>query len=75
MMTTYFFTAFTQQRLRGARGTLRSQVPLGWLGKLRQYRRHQAQYRHLEELPDYLLEDVGLTRSDIRRACRGSHSG
>lgn len=25
------------------------------------------QLRHAEELPDYLLEDIGLTRSDLRR--------
>ncbi|MBB95448.1 MAG: hypothetical protein CML68_12760 [Rhodobacteraceae bacterium] len=28
--------------------------------------------RRLSDLPDYLLDDVGLTRSDVRRALRGS---
>ncbi len=26
---------------------------------------HEKQYRHLEDLPDYLLDDVGLTRADL----------
>jgi uncharacterized protein YjiS (DUF1127 family) len=26
---------------------------------------HQRAYRRLEELPDYLLDDVGLTRADV----------
>ncbi|MBF9032823.1 DUF1127 domain-containing protein [Rhodobacterales bacterium HKCCE2091] len=30
----------------------------------------RRQYRHLEELPDYLLDDIGLTRWDIAQARR-----
>jgi len=33
--------------------------------------RDQRQYRDLEHLPDYLLDDVGLTRADINRHRRG----
>jgi uncharacterized protein YjiS (DUF1127 family) len=34
------------------------------------YRRHQSDYRHLLELPDYLLRDVGLTRTQVAAAAR-----
>ncbi|WP_170831443.1 DUF1127 domain-containing protein [Jannaschia faecimaris] len=30
--------------------------------------RNQRQYRQLHELPDYLLEDIGLTRAQAGRA-------
>ncbi|WP_442970066.1 DUF1127 domain-containing protein [Roseibium sp. FZY0029] len=29
--------------------------------------RHRRDMAHLADLPDYLLEDVGLSRSDIRK--------
>ncbi len=37
---------------------------------LRNHFRKKSQYRELEQLPDYLLEDVGLTRADISAASR-----
>lgn len=37
---------------------------------LRNHFRNKRQYRELEQLPDYLLEDVGLTRADISAASR-----
>ena len=39
-----------------------------FLGQIARHRKHQRQYRKLQELPDYLLEDVGLTRADLRDA-------
>lgn len=33
------------------------------------YRRHQ-QYKHLEDLPDYLLKDIGVSRWEVREAVR-----
>ncbi|MEL6206837.1 MAG: DUF1127 domain-containing protein [Pseudomonadota bacterium] len=30
--------------------------------------RDRRQYRDLEALPDHMLRDIGLTRSDVRRA-------
>lgn len=79
MMTTYFFTAFTQQRLHSSRlrarpyGQFRRPPPglfAGWLDWLARRRTLRQQYDRLEELPDYLLEDIGLTRNDIARARR-----
>lgn len=32
------------------------------------YRRRQRDYRHLQELPDALLEDIGLSRGQINAA-------
>jgi uncharacterized protein YjiS (DUF1127 family) len=39
-----------------------------WVGAILSfwgYRRHRHDYEHLLELPDYLLEDAGLTRSQL----------
>lgn len=33
---------------------------------VRQYLRTRRDRRHLESLPDYLLEDIGLTRADVK---------
>lgn len=33
------------------------------------YRRHRD-YRHLETLPDFLLEDIGLTRAEVNAAVK-----
>lgn len=38
--------------------------------RVRDYLRIRRDLRHLEELPDYLLEDVGLTREDLRKVAR-----
>ncbi len=37
---------------------------------LRKHFRSKSQYRELHRLPDYLLDDVGLTRADISAASR-----
>ncbi len=37
---------------------------------VRQHLRNRRDYRHLQELPDYMLDDIGLTRGDIRSAAR-----
>lgn len=38
--------------------------------RFRDHLRIRRDLRHLEELPDYLLEDVGLTREDLRKVAR-----
>ncbi|WP_417408934.1 DUF1127 domain-containing protein [Hoeflea sp.] len=35
-----------------------------------QHLRNRRDYRHLQELPDYMLDDIGLTRADVRSAAR-----
>ena len=37
---------------------------------VRQHLRNRRDYRHLQELPDYILDDIGLTRGDVRSAAR-----
>ena len=37
---------------------------------VRQHLRNRRDYRHLLELPDYMLDDIGLTRADIRSVAR-----
>ena len=37
---------------------------------VRQNLRSRRDYRHLQELPDYMLYDIGLTRGDVRSAAR-----
>jgi uncharacterized protein YjiS (DUF1127 family) len=37
---------------------------------VRQHLRSRRDYRYLQELPDYMLDDIGLTRGDIRSAAR-----
>ncbi len=37
---------------------------------VRQHLRNRRDYRYLQELPDYMLDDIGLTRGDIRSAAR-----
>ena len=43
----------------------------GLLRRLLERYRHRKAYCRLMELPDYLLEDVGLTRADVRAAHKG----
>lgn len=37
---------------------------------VRQHLRNRRDYRYLQELPDYMLDDIGLTRGDVRSAAR-----
>ncbi len=37
---------------------------------VRQHFRNRRDYRYLQELPDYMLDDIGLTRGDVRSAAR-----
>ncbi len=37
---------------------------------VRKHIRNRRDYRHLQELPDYMLDDIGLTRGDVQRAAR-----
>ncbi len=37
---------------------------------VRQHLRNRRDYRYLKELPDYMLDDIGLTRGDVRSAAR-----
>lgn len=60
MFTTLFFNAMARPpaaRTRGGSGAVAAS---------RRYLRIWRACRHLESLPDYLLRDIGLTRSDIR---------
>lgn len=41
------------------------------IAALREYLRHRRDQQLLESLPDHLLEDVGLSRADIRWHGRG----
>ncbi|MFN0262893.1 DUF1127 domain-containing protein [Tepidamorphus sp. 3E244] len=40
------------------------------LTDMKEARRARRDYQHLSELPDYLLEDVGLSRADVAEARR-----
>ena len=55
-------SAFGPRRRRG----LRTGLGALW-NALRDRHRHNHECRKLEALPDYLLDDVGLTRADLRR--------
>jgi uncharacterized protein YjiS (DUF1127 family) len=37
---------------------------------VRQHLRNRRDYRYLQDLPDYMLDDIGLTRGDVRRTAR-----
>jgi uncharacterized protein YjiS (DUF1127 family) len=37
---------------------------------VRQHLRYRRDYRYLQELPDYMLDDIGLTRGDVPSAAR-----
>jgi len=42
----------------------------GLLARIRRALKLRRDYRHLENLPDYLLDDIGITRADLRAAHR-----
>lgn len=52
-----------------AKRTNRSSAQTLWTA-LSRFLRYRREYRHLEALPDHLLRDLDLTRSDIHRAIR-----
>ena len=45
---------------------------MGLQARIQRGLRMRRDYQKLEDLPDYLLEDIGLTRSDVRDARRFS---
>ena len=47
---------------------------LAWL-RYRQWRAEVRAIRHLNEIDDYLLDDVGIQRDDIKRVVRGDTKG
>jgi uncharacterized protein YjiS (DUF1127 family) len=51
-------------------GYLGALHPASLVRSLQEHRRHQRECRHLLELPDYLLDDIGLTRREITEAMR-----
>lgn len=40
---------------------------------VRQYFRYRRDYKHQQQVPDHMLEDVGLTRKVINRAMKDLH--
>ncbi|MCB1331610.1 MAG: DUF1127 domain-containing protein [Maritimibacter sp.] len=66
MFTTLFFNALTIGT--SAPGRTR----MGLQARIQRGLRMRRDYQKLEDLPDYLLEDIGLTRSDVRDARRFS---
>ena len=62
MLNTISFKAHTDGAAANRRGRA------GLTARIRQYLRVRRDTRKLEELPDYLLEDIGLTRGDISSA-------
>ncbi len=65
MYTMSFFKSFTDQFARA-----KAPSGPGWsfTDSLIRFYAAARQFRHLEELPDYLLKDIGLTRADLKRA-------
>lgn len=58
---------------RQSLGKSGSMFPLGLFRRIGKYRRCQREYRRVLELPDYLLQDIGFTRSQIIAATRRRH--
>jgi len=52
------------------RGSGLARAIRGALGHYRAWRRRRIAVRHLGDLDDYLLRDIGITRSEILRATR-----
>ncbi|MEZ5591745.1 MAG: DUF1127 domain-containing protein [Gammaproteobacteria bacterium] len=47
---------------------------LAWVKQWHVWRQHAKARRYLSQLPDHLLQDMGLHQTDLRLA-RGSHHG
>jgi len=58
---------------RNRSGRLRESLHLGFSGRLRDSCRCQRDYKYLRGLPDHLLNDVGVTRSQIIAAIKHGH--
>ena len=56
-----------RQRPAGMRGALSLR---GIVRSVLNYCRHQNDYRALMDMPDYLLEDIGVARADVTAAMR-----
>jgi uncharacterized protein YjiS (DUF1127 family) len=46
-------------------GNPRTRYPLDIVRGIFEHHRRQRDYRRLLEMPDYLLEDIGLTRAQV----------
>ncbi|MEP3278661.1 MAG: DUF1127 domain-containing protein [Stappiaceae bacterium] len=68
-------TAFTQESTPGGSAYYSRLIGLSLNGcrMIVAYWKRRQDTHHLKELPDYLLKDVGLTRSEIRGALAGNH--
>lgn len=64
MYTLSFFKGFTDQKRHTPARPARRRTLFEAIAYRNEIRR---QLRHTEELSDYLLQDIGLTRSDLRR--------
>lgn len=67
MYTMPFFKGFTDQFARAKARSVRGRY---FIKALIHFGAAARQCRHLEDLPDYLLKDVGLTRADLKRGRR-----
>lgn len=45
-------------------------LPLRLLRNIATHLRDQRDYEHLRDLPDYLLKDIGITRSELAKKDR-----
>lgn len=43
----------------------------GWLGSVRRWHSQRLAIRELNRLPDHLLQDIGIDRTQIRDVVRG----
>jgi len=73
-----FFSDFTifnngaGVRRRPSTGTLGAFSLLALVGAVREHMRCQDDYRALMQLPDYLLDDIGVDREQVSKAARRS---
>ncbi len=67
-MTLNFFRSFLGTSLtRPQQSSMRDMAPVHLLvNALKDYLRLRRDQQYLDSLPDYLLEDIGLSRADIK---------
>jgi len=69
MLTHTFFNAFTGTRPGFHRSHGRP-FPVRFIGLFRDHFRARRQYRQMLEMPDYLFDDIGLSRWQIEAELR-----
>lgn len=69
MLTHTFFDSFTGTR-HGSGPSRERLSLLRLIGHLRDHFRARRQYREIMEMPDYLFEDIGLTRWQVEAELR-----